>query len=257
MRLYWKAYLSSYLIEGKIVEVEQFIAALKITLDQIKEYLKGKEETGISKNILLMMRNRNAYLPAVQQFIQRNSGLSLTKASCSIILDYNYWINEYDNLCNTTSSYEKGKRLEELVQYFIRTIPGLKITDVRARRGRAEVDIFCCNVSYDSYLWKLGALVLIECKNREKKVGAPDIRNLVPTMEAKGIFSAMIFSKTGFSSVAMEEIEHQLFGGKLIIPISLKELEGIGREKSAYNLVREKIDLIEKSIEDNDEQLYF
>ncbi len=214
-------------------------------------------EAGVSKNILMMMRNRHAYLPVVHKFIRRNSDLAIINTSCSITFDYRYWENELDNLRKATRSDEKGKRLEDLIQYFIGAIPGLKVTDVRAKRGRAEVDIFCCNISYDSCLWKLGALVLIECKNRKEKVEVSDIRNMVPTMEAKGIHGAMIYSRAGFSSVAMSEIKHQLLGGKIIVPVSLEELERVGKEKSAYDLMREKIDHFDKILEDDDRQLYF
>lgn len=245
------------LIDQKISDVNQFIEILIKTLHKIRGYLKGEEETGISKNIFLMMRNRYAYLPIVNQFIQRRSGVVIANTPSSMTLDYGYWQNELDNLRKATSSYRKGKMLEDLGQYFIHTIPGLKITAVRSKRGRAEVDVFCCNVSYDSYLWKLGALILIECKNRKKKVGVPDIRNLVPTMEAKGIIGAIIFSRAGFSSVALKEIIHQLFGGKMIIPISLQDLEGVGKEKSVYDLLREKIDYFESILENDNRQLYF
>jgi hypothetical protein len=245
------------LIKDTLIEVNQFMAALKITLDDIREYLKGKEETGISKNIFLMMRNRHAYLPVVHQFIHGKCGLNIVSTSCSMTLDFGYWKNRLDNLTKATGSYKKGKMLEDLVQYFLSTIPGLKVTGVRAKKGRAEVDIFCCNISCDSYLWRLGALILVECKNREKKVEVSDIRNMVPTMEAKGIHGAMIFSRAGFSSVAIEEITHQLSGGKMIIPICLKELEEVGCEKNTYDLLREKIDYFEKIMENDNRQLYF
>lgn len=243
-------------IKKKIIKVSLFIA-FKTKLDDIRKYLKGKEETGISKNIFLMMRNRHAYLPVVHQFIQKETGLAIVNLSSSSVLDFGYWQNQLDNLTKATSSYEKGKRLEDLMQYLIGTVPGLKVTDVRAKRGRAEVDIFCCNVSHDSYLWQLGALILIECKNRKKKVEVADIRNLVPTMEAKGIHASVIVSRAGFSSVAMDEIEHQLFGGKMFITISLQDLEGVGNEKSVYDLLREKIDDLKSILENDDRQLYF
>lgn len=245
------------LIKNALIEVNQFVIVLKTKLDDIREYLKGREETGISKNIFLMMRNRHAYLPAVHQFIHKKCGFDIVNTSRSVALDYGYWKNKLDHLTKATSSDEKGKILESLAQYFLSTILGLKVTGVRAKKGRAEVDIFCCNISYDSYLWKLGSLILIECKNRKNKVEVSDIRNLVPTMEAKGIHGAMIFSRVGFSSIAIEEIKHQLFGGKMIIPICLKELEEVGYEKSTYDLLREKIDHFEEIIENDDRQLYF
>lgn len=76
-------------------------------------------------------------------------------------------------------------------------------------------------------------------------------------MEVKGIHAAMIVSRVGFSAGAMEEIEHQLFGGKMILSISLSDLEEVNNEKSAYNLLREKIEELERSLKNNDRQLYF
>lgn len=244
-------------IEEKIIEVSRFIEVFKITLKRIRDDLKGEEETGISKNILLMMRNRHAYLPEVHGLIRKFSNLTMNNNSGSYELDYNYWGSALSQLEHASDSFEKGVRFEELAQYFIRTVPGLKITDLRAKRGRAEIDIFCCNISNDSLLWKLGALILIECKNRKNKVAVSDIRNMVPTMEAKGIHGAMVFSRAGFTSVALEEIKYQLSGGKLIIPISLKEINEICENKDSYNLVRGKIEHFERILEDDMDQMYF
>ncbi|MEA4849271.1 MAG: hypothetical protein VB106_18720 [Clostridiaceae bacterium] len=245
------------LIEQKIIEVDQFIKTLIETLNKIRCYLKGEEETGISQNVILMMRNRYGYLLVIHQFLQKKCGLDIVDTHIPINLDCDYWGNQLDNLRKGNSSYAKGKRLEDIAQYFIGTIPGLRVTDTRSKRGRAEVDVFCCNVSYDSYLWKLGALILIECKNRKKKVEVADIRNLVPTMKAKGIIGAIIFSAAGFSLVSVKEIKYQLFDGKMIIPISLEDLRGVGKKKGAYDLLREKIDYFESILENGDRQLYF
>ncbi|MGZ7443023.1 restriction endonuclease [Paenibacillus sp. TH7-28] len=250
-------HICSYIIiEQKIIEVDQFIVVLKKTLANMREFLKGGEETGVSKNILLMMRNRHAFLPEVHRFIRRNSGLVLNNTP-AITLDYGYWREALSQLEEISRSYEKGKKLEELTKYFMSAIPGIRVTDIRSKRGRAEVDIYCCNVSYDSWLWRLGALILIECKNRKNKVEVSDIRNLVPTMEAKGITGAMVFSRAGFTSFAIEEIKHQLSGGKMIVPISLKELEGIGVDKGTYDFVRGKIEHFERIMENETEQMYF
>lgn len=240
-----------------IVDVNVWKLWLKKMVNDIQDYLKGKEETGVSKNILLMLRNRHAYLPTVRRFMQEECGLTVVRTTCFHAWDCGDWHNRLTNLTEPTGSYEKGKRLEDLIQYLIGTVPGLTVTVVRAKRGRAEVDLFCCNVSCDPCLWQLGALILVECKNRKKKAEPADIRNLVPTMEAKGIHAAMIVSRAGFSAGAMAEIEHQLSGGKMILPISLSDLEGINNEKSAYDLLREKIEEVELSLENDDRQLYF
>ncbi|MFC6653328.1 hypothetical protein [Paenibacillus rhizoplanae] len=84
-----------------------------------------------------------------------------------------------------------------------------------------------------------------------------DIRNLVPTMEAKGIHGAMIFSRTGFSPLAMKEIKHQLSGGKVILPISFEELEGITRKLDAYWVVCKKIEHLGNILKNDLDQMYF
>lgn len=244
-------------VKDTIIEMNQFILVLKRIMDNIRNYLKGEEEPGISKNVLIMMRNRYNYLPVVHQFIQKECGIKFDQITNTNTFDYTYWQRQLNNLASITSSYKKGIYLEKLIQYMLGTVPGLKVTDVRAKRARAEVDILCCNRSHDSILWKLGALILIECKNRNKKVSVADIRNIVPTMEAKGIHAAIIVSKEGFSSVANEEIKYQLSGGKIIIPISMMDLMEVGCQKSVYDLIKEKIETSESLLMIDDRLLYF
>lgn len=244
-------------VKDTIIEMNQFILMLKITIAHIRDYLRGEEEPGISKNLLIMMRNRYNYLPVVHQFIQKEWGIKLTQITNKNTFNCTYWQEQLGNLPGMTSSYEKGKYLEELIQYLIGAVPGLKVTDMRAKRGRAEMDILCCNTSHDSVLWKLGALILIECKNRNKKAGPADIRNIVPTMEAKGIHAAIIVSRAGFSAVANQEIEYQSLGGKMIIPISMVDLLEVGCRKSPYDLIKEKIEASESSLMTDDRLFYF
>ncbi|OXS60880.1 hypothetical protein B1A99_04920 [Cohnella sp. CIP 111063] len=245
------------LIKPRIIEVNLFVSGLKKRLIKIREYLKGEEEPGISKNILLMMRNRHAFLPTVNKFIRDISGLSVKNKTGSVMFDHVYWKTSLRQLKEEPQAFEKGKKLEELAQYFFRLIPGLKVVDVRSKRGRAEVDLYCCNISYDSWLWRLGALILIECKNRKTKVEVSDIRNLAPTMEAKGIHGAVIISRAGFTSVAIDEIKHQLFGGKIIVPISLNELEKVGDEEGGYHLLKTKLEEFDEILNGDDKQFYF
>ncbi len=255
---YLGKYVSPFiLIKPRIIEVNLFVSVLKRKLNEIREYLKGEEEPGVSKNILLMMRNRHAFLPTVNKFIRENSGLSIRNKTCSVIFDHFYWETSLRQLKEVSQAFEKGKKLEQLVQYFFEMIPGLKVVDARSKRGRAEVDLYCCNISYDSWLWRLGASILVECKNRRNKVQVSDIRNLAPTMEAKGIHGAVIISTAGFTSVAIEEIRHQLAGGKLIVPISLSELERIGAKDGVYHLLKTKLEEFDRMLDRDDKQFYF
>ncbi|MFD2875119.1 hypothetical protein ACFTAO_02680 [Paenibacillus rhizoplanae] len=68
-------------IKQKIIEEEEALEVLVLTLCSIREYLKGEEDTGISKIFLLMMRSRNAYLPIVTQFIRKKFKFSCSHTS--------------------------------------------------------------------------------------------------------------------------------------------------------------------------------
>ena len=154
-------------------------------------------------------------------------------------------------LTTITNSYEKGIILEEVASYFIDTIKGFKMTARRKRGEREEIDIYFCNVSLDSRLWELGALALVECKNHKKKSTVSDIRNLIPVMDTKGIKSAIMFSTSGFTRDAQQEIENQYLSGKLIITAQFKELQELSEINTPYKFIVNKIEKIMKGYEDD------
>ena len=78
-------------VKDTIIEISMFILVLKRTMDNISNYLRGEEEEGISKNILIMMRNRYNYLPIVHRFIEKACGIKFAQTKSKNIFDYIYW----------------------------------------------------------------------------------------------------------------------------------------------------------------------
>ena len=206
-----------------IITKDVYIQALIVSINNIRDYLQGKEEIGISKNMLLTLKSRYIYLPQIysiiqkyypKQVIERNNCIEFSKNEFKLILDK---IDKGNN-------YEKGICLEEVADYFINCISGLKITKKRAKTENEEIDLLCCNMSEEQKLWELGAVILIECKNWKDKVDTKVIRNLSYIMEKKGISTLCLFTKNGITQGAEIEVIKQAARNKYILTFDLEDL---------------------------------
>jgi len=244
-------------VKDRIIEKETQLSVFMDNIFRIRSYLAGKEETGISKNIIFLMRSRFAYLPSIYRLLSKYYPKKVEERLNSICFEekkFKYILNEAMSLSDT---YNKGIKLEELAEYFFRTISGLIITGKRERKEREEVDLYCSNVSYESILWELGPLILVECKNRKRKVKVSEIRNLIPIMDSKGIKSAVVFSSSGFTKTALKEIEYQYFGGKYIIPIDIADIKCISESFTPFDLLVNKVKTMNKIYSNDLRNIYF
>lgn len=243
-------HICEYILAETLMDIHEGREIFFRVILQIKRYLIGEEETGISKNILLLMRSRYCYLPYIYTILSESLP-NIEERLITTTFKNEIWFNLMHQLTTITNSYEKGIILEEVASYFIDTIKGFKITARRKRGEREEIDIYFCNVSLDSRLWELGALALVECKNHKKKSTVSDIRNLIPVMDTKGIKSAIMFSTSGFTRDAQQEIENQYLRGKLIITVQLKELQELSEINTPYKFIVNKVGKIMKDYEDD------
>lgn len=73
----------------------------------------------------------------------------------------------------------KGKLLEDLMVYLLRTIPGFKQVSARRENELEEIDIVVQNESDDPLWSKEGAYLLVECKSWSKPVGVDGLRSFL------------------------------------------------------------------------------
>lgn len=137
-------------------------------------------------------------------------------------------------------SYKKGALWEDTATYVLKSIPGWKITGRRIRAGAQEIDISVANVSLDDELWKLGAYILVECKNWRKHVDLPQIRNIAHISNMKGNQTAILFSAMGVTKGAREEINRLSTDGLWIICITADDLLQIQSETECRDLILNK-----------------
>lgn len=139
-------------------------------------------------------------------------------------------LNQWNRLLTklySPKNYDKGKSMENLANYFFRCIDGIQIRGRNIRHFTEEIDLCFCNYSNDSTLWKLGPVVLVECKNHKKNIPAKTIRNLNSIMESKGISTTILFTASPLSKASLQEVEKAKNFGKYFIVFSFDDLLNI------------------------------
>ncbi|WP_162991242.1 restriction endonuclease [Biomaibacter acetigenes] len=244
-------------VKDRIIEKEKQLTVFMKSIFQIRSYLAGEEETGISKNVIFLLRSRYAYLPSIYRLLSKYYQKKVKERLNTVHFKEKKFRKLLNGVMSSSDTYNKGIKLEELADYFFRTIPGLIITGRRARKEREEVDLYCSNVSYESILWELGPLILVECKNKKRKVKVSEIRNLIPIMDSKGIKSAVVFSSSGFTKTALKEIEYQYFGGKYIIPFDMADIKCLTKSFTPFDLLVSKVEKMGKKYANDLRNAYF
>lgn len=221
-----------------IISKKEYYTAYICMLQQIRNYFSGKDEMIISKEYLQMLTTRYIFLPAIFNII----GKTIPKTSL-FSPPKKFIISEYrlllENL-NSNNSNDKGKALENIAEYLINCSQNLQVMKKRLRTAREEIDLSCCNISLKSNIWKLGALILIECKNWKNKVGVDVIRELSYIMSYKGNSTTILFAAHGITNNAKNEILNYALIGKNIICIDKEELKLIHKSEDFENLLCKK-----------------
>jgi len=238
-----------------IVPKNTCIKELKINIDNIREYLRGKEEIGISKNMLILLKSRYTYLPVVYKIIERYYPEQVKQRTKFTIFENAKWKDLLNKVENEQNNYEKGIALEDAADYFINCIEGLKVTERRVKTENEEIDLACCNMSENTELWKMGPVIMVECKNLKEKVETKVIRNLSYIMDKKGIGTLLLFVKNNITSGAEVEVLKQACHNKYIIVFNLEELYKLSEEIKPIDLLISKLKRLEDEIEDKMENL--
>ena len=213
----------------------------EILLKQIKiirGFLQGKDEFVVSKDLLQTLNSRYVYLPYIYNFLD-------LKNLDNRIFNKPEFNKKIENAILEIETFKKGVLWEEVADYFIECISGLEISAKRIKAGYQEIDCSVINVSLNDYLWQLGAYILVECKNWNKKVGLPQIRNIAYISNMKGNKTAILFTTKGITQKAKEEIERLVQMGTYILCIDKNELNVLKSNGDCLNLLLDKWEELE------------
>ena len=204
------------------LEKELFVKCLVKNIEKFREFLEGREEPVISKELLLLLQSRHVYIPYLWEAL----GAELPGAVCERKLPVYQpgKMKEFLERAGKGTVYEKGICWEKAAEYYIQQICGLRITGRRVRTGFQEIDLSAANVSLDGRLWEMGAYILIECKNWSGRIGIGVIRSLVHICAYKGNRTVFLFAANGITKDAGEEILRAALNQCFILCFTKQEL---------------------------------
>lgn len=229
-------FLQEFICETTRVETiltkEVYHAALLRAIQGYRDFLKGEDEPVISKDLHQTMNSRYVYLSylwSLVPHVEKERGFSADLLH-----------NMVREAVDTADINKKGTRWEDTVAYVLESVQGWKITGRCVRAGSQQIDISVVNVSLDDALWKLGAYILVECKNWRAHVNLQQVRNVAHISNMKGNKTVLFFSAAGMTIDAEKEINRLLSQELSIICITADDLMQIQKPSDCKDLILRK-----------------
>jgi hypothetical protein len=149
-----------------------------------------------------------------------------------------------EGVLSVSDSNARGKILEDSVADIIARSSGLKLVDVRHSNNYEEIDIVILVTKGSPLLEQWGPIILLECKNWQKKVGTEPVGYLYSKMTTKknAIKLGVMVSPSGFTKGVREQIAR--FPNCLILMFGPDELRSLFLgKKDIRDLLEEQIPL--------------
>ena len=215
-----------------LIEREVFLETLRVTIEQIKKYLRGEDESSISKDFLRLLDSRYVYLPYLYDILPRpEPGMEAFDPE-----ELKRRVRTAE-AAKATAACQKGHLWEQAAVYFVSHVPGLRVTGTRVKTQWQEIDISAVNISMDQELWNLGAYLLVECKNLNERAGISVVRNLAHILTMKGSKTALLFTVHGLTRDAGQEILRLSADEIYILHISKHDLEQVKTSDDCRSLL--------------------
>ena len=223
----------------RIIDKKVYLEVLIRTIEQVRSFMRGKEEVVISRDMLMLMNSRYIYLPYLFELFKiqfphmNNCESKMGKFQIETL-------RAYIASSEIGGANEKGRQWENAAEYVMAQIKGLAVSGKRVRVGTQEIDLSMVNVSQDGELWEMGAYILVECKNWKRKAGVPVIRNLGHICSLKGNKTAVLFAANGVTADAQKEVQRLAQHGIYILCISRDEMMDLHSGQSCRDLIQMK-----------------
>lgn len=224
-----------------IISKEKYHGALLVRIQEFRAFLQGKDESVLSKDLHQTMNSKYVYLPYLWSLVPHPE--TCIDFSPSVLHSMVKMAISVDD------TYKKGTLWEDTAAYILDNIRGWKITGRRIRAGSQEIDISVINISLDDELWKLGAYILVECKNWSKHVNLHQIRNMAHISNMKGNKTAILFSANGLTRDAEQEISRISAENLSIICITAADLLQIQNVSDCKDLILRKWQVLQDGID--------
>ena len=142
------------------------------------------------------------------------------------------------------SRKRKGETLEILTSYLLGSLEGIIIECCDQRTDCEEIDIVLWNNQTDNVLRIWDAIILVECKNWQSKVGASDVDLFISKLRRRKLQHGILVARNGVTGTlhkdAKEIITEALSKGIKIIVFTRDDLNKIDSIEACREIIRKK-----------------
>ena len=150
---------------------------------------------------------------------------------------------------SATSTYDKGRALEDAVCYLFGRVPGIAITHRNQHNlyGSEEIDVALWNNQSKKGLHFLPYMLLVECKNWSAPVGAPELSWFAGKLRTRSLDHGFLVAANGITgdATALRSAHHVLASslqeGLRIVVITREDMETIACTTQLVELVKVKL----------------
>jgi len=154
-----------------------------------------------------------------------------------------------NELAKASSSEQKGRVLENLMELVFTSHPGLRVVEKRYSTGDEEIDLIIKNDLAPTFWVALGSpLLFVECRNWSKTLGSSHVRDFeIKVQNHRPLVKVgLIVAAKGFSRECFSELKRMSRDTYLIVPVTLEQVMGF--LESAQSLPAWLEDLIVRPI---------
>lgn len=156
--------------------------------------------------------------------------------------------------CQTAPIAMKGPALESLLTWLLPTIPGFSVRHVNrwTTGGASEVDLSVFNFQHAAGFASFPDSILVECKNRSKRMTSDDVAWFDWKMQLGGVELGIIVTAIGITgNVARKTAAWSIVGKanmaapkRRILVVTLEEIAGLGSKDALRELLITKASLL-------------
>jgi len=146
------------------------------------------------------------------------------------------------------TSDAKGAALEALSSYIFATVPGIRVAERNVLDGNRahELDIVLWNDNRTSELYFLEAIVIVECKATDRRVGSHEVGWFVRKLQDRGAHFGILVALKGITGdgqhSAYTEVSNALIRDKIrILLLTREEIENLTNTRALADLLTEKL----------------
>jgi hypothetical protein len=152
-----------------------------------------------------------------------------------------------------TTSFARGKALEDLVLYAFTCIEGVELHSRNELNvfGTEEVDLLFSNDAAPQGLSFLSLAVLVECKNKQQAADSAEVSYFADRLRHKGCDAGVLVSMNGITGTSdpptagYYEISAALQDGVRILVITRQDIEALADARGLVTILRGRyLDLV-------------